>query len=69
MTVEKIARLEELRQQEYHLKAVYKQAQAAVDSEEIEIQNSCDHVYPDGTSAVEGGIFWCTCKICHMSDL
>lgn len=34
------------------------------------LQAECDHKYPDGSSAIEGGIMFCsTCRICHWSDL
>jgi hypothetical protein len=33
------------------------------------LARACDHKYHDGSSAVEGGFFCCTCKLCGDNDM
>jgi len=33
------------------------------------LKSECNHLYPDGTSAWEGGYFCSGCKICNYNDM
>jgi len=34
-----------------------------------QLRNKCDHLYPDGTSAIKGYMFCNSCEICSWCDM
>jgi len=69
MTQDQIDEIKRLEDQKYRLWDRYKAEEESLRKRIRELDDRCDHKYPDGSSAVEGGMFCSTCRICHESDM
>ena len=70
MTQENIDRLKQISRERYRLSTDYNKQIGVLNREERKLQNACDHLNPDGTSAVDNtGMFMNVCTICHANDM
>lgn len=76
MTQDFFDRINRLVKEQIHQEKEHKEIcalhEAAMESLKLKIHKlheKCDHIYPDGTSAVEDGFFASVCKICLQSDM
>jgi hypothetical protein len=69
VTQEFIDNLKRLRQQALDTKREAETKVAIIDAAVSAMHAKCDHTYPDGTTAYEGGWLFTECKICHDNDL
>jgi hypothetical protein len=69
MTTEDLTLLEALDSELKAQQKAYQETIQNLKSQKLQIESRCDHQYPDGQSAIEGGFMCSMCRICNWSDL
>lgn len=69
MKQEDIDRLKALQNEGFTMHDEYNRRRAEVGAQTKALRMQCDHRYPDGSSAWEGGFMFSHCKICGENDL
>ena len=68
MNTATIARLNDLDDMKRQAEVDYMKKIKRLDKEINRLRATCDHAYPNGKSAIIGGIECNMCQICHWSD-